>query len=76
MAETIKNAQARGTIESQVPPLDFQAEASHLTAAVSAAIEANVSSDMLMAYGMLGATRKDLVKHIATRALQEWLALP
>ena len=69
----ITDAQARGSIESQVPPEVFEAQAAALTDAVEAILDQEVGDDMLTAYALLGASREDLVAHIATVALQRHL---
>ena len=69
MAETIKNAQARGTLDSLIPADTLAEAADALLGHIAVRLDA-LAPDVLAAFGMLGATRVDMMRHLAHQAIE------
>lgn len=65
----ITNAQARGTLDSLVPADALVEPADALIDAAGARLDA-LTPDMLAAFAILGATRQDLLRHLAHEAIE------
>lgn len=69
MQTIIQNAQARGTIDSLVPGDSLAEAADALLGHVAVRLDA-LDPSVLTAFAMLGATRVDLMRHVAHEAIE------
>ena len=69
MQTIIENAQARGTIESLIHPESLAENADELLGHIAVRLDA-LAPDVLAAFAMLGATRQDLLRHLAHEAIE------
>ncbi|QOP64799.1 hypothetical protein SEA_DELAGARZA_40 [Microbacterium phage DelaGarza] len=69
MQTIIPNAQARGTLESFVPPSSLAENADELLGHIAVRVDA-IAPDVMAAFALLGATREDMLRHLAHEAIE------
>lgn len=69
MQTIIPNAQARGTLESFVPPASLAENADELLGHIAVRVD-SIAPDVMAAFALLGATREDMLRHLAHEAIE------